>query len=257
MPLQILQHLAYAIHRLHHAPAACQPVRPVRRKALKIQILLDIDDGINPEAVQPLVQPPINHAVQLLQHPGIFPVQIRLLLGKHVEIIIIRSLHLFPGAATKIAAVVARGLAIFSLAEIEIIPVLPLRVLQGLLEPLMLVRAMIDDQVHHDIHIPLVSLRQKLIKLLHGTKNPVNLLVISNIIALVHKRRLVNRGNPDNIHPQLLQVVQLADNPPQITDAIPIGIQEALGVNLISHLAMPPFALHKYISPCSKNTDLN
>ena len=59
----------------------------LRLIAGEIQILLDIDDGINSKTGNALFQPPVDHGVKLLQHLGIFPVQVRLFLCKGMKVV--------------------------------------------------------------------------------------------------------------------------------------------------------------------------
>ena len=48
---------------------------------------LDVDDGINPETGDALVQPPVDHFIELLSKLRILPIEIRLTFVEHMEII--------------------------------------------------------------------------------------------------------------------------------------------------------------------------
>ena len=153
--------------------------------------------------------------------------------------------HFFPDTASKVGAPVAGRLAVFlSFPEIKIIPVFPLRIRQGFLKPFMLIGTVVYHQVHQDVHIPLLCLLQQFLHVRHGSENGINVVIIRDIVSLVHKGRPVDGGDPDNIHPQIFQVIQFFYNPPQIADAVPVGIVKAFGVNLIGNLAVPPFFFH-------------
>ena len=45
-------------------------------------------DGIHSKAINATVQPPVHHLVDGFAHPGVLPVQIRLLAGKKVQVIL-------------------------------------------------------------------------------------------------------------------------------------------------------------------------
>ena len=169
-----------------------------------------------------------------------------------MEIIqVLVSGHRLPGTAAKIGAGIAGRQTVLSLPEIEIIAVFPVRILQSLLEPFMLVRAMVDDQIHDDVHVPLFCFCQQFIKLLHGAKGRVNSIIIRNVITLIHKGRSINRRDPDNIHTQFLQVIQPGKDSFQVTDSVTVGILKALGINLVGNLIVPPFfcnAHNRYLS---------
>ena len=91
---------------------------------------------------------------------------------------ILISGYRFPGAAPKIGPGIAGRLAIHSLTEVEIFTILTVGIFQRLLEPFMLIGAMIDDQVHNDMHVPLLCFRQKFVKLLHRAKRRINRIIV-------------------------------------------------------------------------------
>ena len=121
-----------------------------------------------------------------------------------MEIVIVSAFHLFPCAAAEVGAVVAGGIAVLALSEVKIVPVFSLRIFKGFLKPLVLIGAVIDHQIHKDVHIPFFGFRKKGIKVLHGTEGFVNPVIVGNIIPFIHKRGLINRRKPDNIDPKLL-----------------------------------------------------
>ena len=191
--LQGLKLFTHAVHAFDHFYHRRRAVRHVRFIVGEGQVFLDVDDGIDAEAGDPFFQPPVHHSVQFLQNPRIFPVQVRLLLGEGMEIVqILMAGHRLPGAAAEVGAQIVGRIAVFALAEIEILAVLPFRVSQCLLEPGMLVGAVVDDQVHDNVHVPLFRLGQQLVEFLHGAEGGVDAIVVRNVVALVHKGRGIN-----------------------------------------------------------------
>ena len=245
MGFQICQEISHALHAVHHLGAHGQAVRAVRRIVREGQILFDIDDGVDPEARKALVQPPVHHVVELLPHHRIFPVQIRLLLGKHMEIVFVRAGHRLPAAAAEIGAQIAGRIAVFAPAEIEVVRVLSLWVGQSLSEPFVLIGAVVDDQIHDDVHIPLFRLVQQLVKLLHGAELPGNAVIVGDVIALIGKGRGIDGRQPENVNAQAFQIIQLGQNSCQIADAVTVGVEKALGINLIGNLVVPPLFFHR------------
>ena len=53
-----------------------------------------------------------------------------------------------------------------------------------------------------------MSLLQELIEILHRPKLIHDILVIADIIAVVIIGGLVNRGEPDDVDPQFLQIIE-------------------------------------------------
>ena len=108
----------------------------------------------------------------------------------------------------------------------------------------MFIRGMVDHQVHDDPDSPLLCLSQEFFHIGHVPKDVSNGLIIRNIITVVIHGRLVNRREPDGRDPQFLQVIQLTDNPLQVTDSIPITVHKGLGIDLINASLVPPVFFH-------------
>jgi len=77
----------------------------------KIGVLGNQADDIHAEAVYTSIQPPAHHGVDGLSHLGTFPVEIRLVRGKEVEIIIASCLIERPGGSTKPGTPIVGGAA--------------------------------------------------------------------------------------------------------------------------------------------------
>ena len=158
---------------------------------------------------------------------------------------IVISRHLFPDASSKIRAPVARNLPVFPIYNIEIFPIRSVWIFHGFFEPFMLTGTMIDDQVHKDGNPALLRFRNQFLHIFHGSKHRINGIVIRNVVAVIHHRRLKHRRYPQNINPKILDIVQLADYPLDISNPIPVGIIKAFWINLVCGFIMPPFSFHK------------
>ena len=108
------------------------------------------------------------------------------------------------------------------------------------MEPFVLVGAVVHHQVHDDRHAAAPGLRQQQVKVLHGAEFLRNAVIVGDVVPLVHKGRLIDGGEPDDVHAQVFQIVQLGQHTPQIADAVSVGVTEALGIDLIGNLAVPP-----------------
>ena len=237
-------------------PHIGQAVRPVHRIVLEGLRLLDIDDGIHPEAAQALFQPPVDILIDLLPNLRVFPVQIRLLFMEHMEVELVRAGQFLPAGAAEVGPPVGGQTSVrILIPEIEELSVLSLRIRAGLLKPLMLIGAVIDHQVHQDIHVPLLRLGDQLLHVRHGAEPGVNVVIIRDIVSLIGKGGFIDRGKPENIHSQVLQIVQLLYDSPHIPDAVAVGVVKTLRVNLIRNLVMPPFFIH--VVSCSVSYDRN
>ena len=197
LPFHLLQKLAQTLCHAglrKHPAAVGKAVRPVRRVVPEGQVLFDVHNGVDAETRHALVQPPVDHVVDLPAQRRILPVQVRLLFVKEMQVVkIALAGYQAPGAAPKVTPPVAGRLAVFALAEVEILPVGSLRVLHCLFEPDVLIRAVVHHQVHHQADVPLSGFLQQAVHVLHGTEAGIDGLIIRDIIALVRQRALVHR----------------------------------------------------------------
>ena len=213
---------------------------------LEGQRFLDIDDRIKPEAVQPLIQPPVYHIINFFSEVRIFPIQIGLLFVEHMQIVfIVMSGQFVPDRSAEIRApVTGERFAFFYVCEIKEFAVLSVRILAGFFEPFMFVGAVIDHEIHQNIQITLMCFLKKPIHIRHGSETGVDLSVIRDIIALIRQWGHINRRKPDDIDTQILQIVKFADDARQITDAVSVAVAETLRIDLISCHLMPPLFFH-------------
>lgn len=137
-----------------------------------------------------------------LPHLWIFPVQIRLFFVERVQIIFIGSRDRLPDTSSKIGPPVARQLSVLFLRNIKILSAFTVRVLHGFLKPDMLIRTVVDDQIHNNVHSAHFCLCQQPIHGLHIAEQRIDIIIIGNIISLIDKRGLIHRGNPDDIQPR-------------------------------------------------------
>ena len=257
-----------------HAADVAEAVRTVRCVVTEGQDFFDIDNGIDPEAGQPLVQPPVDHPVDLFADLRVLPVEVGLLFVENMQIKpVFVTGQLFPDLSAEIRTPVAGEnisvrradgvvrtsiflhcagfIRLFQLTEIEILPVFPFRIPACFLEPLVFIRAVVYDQIHNDMLIPLFGLCKEAVHVLHCAEAGVNIVVIGDIISLVGQRGPVDRREPDYVHPQVFEIVEFFDNAGDVSDAVAIRVVETLGIDLISDLVMPPLSFHKQEPPFS------
>ena len=188
MFLQIFKKFSDTIYFVYHFPTAGKSIRTIRFEIRKVQILLDVNDCINTESGKSFFKPPVDHFIKFFSQKRVFPVKIGLFFGKHVQVVFISTRYRFPAASAKVRTQVTWGITVSALAEIEIISIFSVGIGQGFLEPFVLVRTVIDDQIHNNIHIPFLRFGKQFVKLFHRSEFFRNCVVIRNIIALIYKR---------------------------------------------------------------------
>jgi hypothetical protein len=64
--------------------------------------------------------------------------------------------------------------------------------------------------------------------------------MVGDIVAEVGHRGGIEGGDPDRIHPEPLEMIQPADYPSQVPDAVTVGVLEGARVDLIDDASLPP-----------------
>ena len=72
---------------------------------------------------------------------------------------------------------------------------------------------------------------------------PVRLLttIVGDVVAVVVERGLEEGGQPEVVHPQVLQVVQFFDHTPDVAQTVAVGVPEGFCINLINNLVFEIF----------------
>lgn len=122
------------------------------------------------------------------------------------------------------------------------IPVPKLIVLgaSGLFEPLDLVTGMVHDKVHKELHPPVMASFDQRLDIGDRTVFISNAVVVGNVIAHVDLGGLVRRTEPDNVHPEVLDVVKLRDNTGNIANTVIIGVLVGSWPDLVYGAFLPP-----------------
>ena len=211
-----------------------------------LQAVLPQDvDYIAAEPGHPLVQPEAEDILYFLQHGRVVIVEVRLAPGKQVEVIFAPLRVELPAVLSeKAGPVVGQGPVRPAWG-----PVVVVRIGAGfvpaLLEPVVLCGGVVDDEVHEDADAPPPGLVDQLLHVLHGAVLRVNLPIVADIVAIIRVGGAVHGAQPDGPHPQLLEVVQAADDAGDVPDAVAVGILEAAGVDLVDERVLPPLHLRR------------
>src|SRR5919198_2436066 len=68
----------------------------------------------------------------------------------------------------------------------------------------------------------------------------MHLLEAGDVVAAVAQRRLVERQEPDAVHAEPLQVVELLGEPAEVARAVAVGVVEAADVDLVEDGRLEP-----------------
>ena len=238
-----------------HRVDAHEAVRAVRLAVDEVR-LLDVDDRVDAESAHALFQPEVRRAVERLAHLGVRPVEIRLLLGEGVEVILLALLAPRPRGAAENRAPVRRRRAV----RLRVAPDVPvgLRVraaLPRLPEPGVLIRGMVEHEIHDDADVAALRLTDQVLHVGHRAVGGINRLVVGDVVAVVHHRRRIHRREPDGPDAERPQVVEPRRDAPEVARAAPRRVEEAFRIDLIDLMCLPPFelAFHRYIPSTYKD----
>jgi hypothetical protein len=248
------QVLLIAEHLLTDAPQALplclirgrvprlQPLGVAHRRRLIRErgILEDRPHRVQAEAVHPHIQPEADDVEHRLFHRRVPPVEIRLLFEEEVIVILAGPGIVFPRGAAEGRIPVVRRPAVLAVAPD--IPV-PLRVIAagaGFLKPRVLIGGVVEHQVQDHPDVPAVGVFEEAAEILQGPVFRGHVHVVRDIVTPIHQRGGVVGAQPDGLDPQVLEVIQMATDPLQVSDAISVRVREAAGVDLIEHGLLPP-----------------
>ena len=247
VPLELRQillrggQIAVVLHAVGHGDPGMTVRQPLG--------LGDEGDHVLPEAVHSQVQPEAQDVLHFLPDLGIGHVQVRLFFREKMQIIFVEPRVIFPGAAfEQTGPVVGRQPAAAQAlagAPVIVIVIGIVPALLALKKPGVLVGAVVHHQVHEDLQPPVVGLGQDLLEQLQIAEIRVDILIVGDVVAVIRVGRGVNGGEPDGVHPQALDVIQLAQYAPKVADAVPVPVAEAPGPDLVDgHLLIPRCLCH-------------
>ena len=132
------------------------------------------------------------------------------------------------------------GVALVRVAPDIEVPVGPVRVFAGLLEPFVLVRGVVERKVDNNAHIAFVRFRHQVLELLQSAEFRQNRAVVGDVVTAVFEGRIEERRNPQGVDAQPLQVVELGNQTGQITGTVSIAVNERANHDFVEDGAAIP-----------------
>ena len=120
------------------------------------------------------------------------------------------------------------------------IAVWPLGVGARLLEPLVLIRRVIEGVIDDDAHVALVRLRHELFELVDRAELRQNRREVGDVVSTVAQRRVVERRDPQSVDPEPLQIVELADEAREIARTVTVAVVIRPHHDFVKHRAAIP-----------------
>jgi hypothetical protein len=114
------------------------------------------------------------------------------------------------------------------------------RAAAGALEPVVLLRGVVDHQFGDDAQAALARLVDELLEVLHGPEIGIDRAVVGDVVAVVAAGRGIERQQPQRGDAQILEIVELVAEPGKIADAVMVAVGERLDVQLIDDGVLVP-----------------
>ncbi|RPK53293.1 hypothetical protein EES37_02060 [Streptomyces sp. ADI91-18] len=198
---------------------------------------------VDAEAVGAEVEPEAQDGAELVLDGGVFPVEVGLLGGEEVQVpLAVRDAG--PGGAAEDGLpVVGRLGAVGAPARAEV-EALAQRgagaFAQRLLEPFVLVGAVVGDEVHDDPQAQGMGFADHRVGVVQGAEHRVDGPVVGDVVARVGLRGGVERAEPDGVDAQFLEVGEPAPDAFEVPHPVPVAVGEAARIDLVDHRFSPP-----------------
>jgi hypothetical protein len=190
---------------------------------------------IEPQPVDAAIEPEPHHADDRVEHPRVVEVQVRLVMEEPVPVVGLRGVVPAPVGGLGVREddpdpfVFAVGVA----PDVEV----PLggagrRPARGL-EPRVLIRRVVDDELGDDADVAAVRFGDHAVEIGERAVARVDVLVVRDVVAVVAQRRGVERQQPQGIDAKPLQVFHLLRQPGEVADAVVGAVEERAHVRLI------------------------
>ena len=110
----------------------------------------------------------------------------------------------------------------------------------GALEPRVLIRGVGQDQLGDHPEAAAVRLAQERPKVAQRSVGRMDLAVVGDVVAVVAQRRRIEGQEPQGGDAELLQVVELLDEPTEVADAVAVAVVEGPHVQLVDDGVLVP-----------------
>ena len=201
---------------------------------------------VDAEAVGAVVGPEAQGLLEFLVDVRVLPVDVRLRLVEQVQIPLAVG-HARPGrAAEEGLPVVGRQFAVLAAAVAEDVAVARRGAGlggEGFLEEHVLVGGVIGHDVHDHLDAGLMRGFGHGVEVVHGAQSRVDVAVVDHVVAAVRQIGGVERGEPDGVHAEALQVVHFLGDAGDVADAVAVNVLEAARVDLVDDGLLPPVVI--------------
>ena len=223
-----------------------------------IQGLGDLTDDVHAESVNSAVHPPVHHLVDRLAKFGSFPIEVGLLGRELMEVVFTALRIIGPRGSTKIAPP-AIGFGSDLAGDMPFLcghPPIPVCFVAGFVtgfdEPRVLIRGVIDHQIHDDFQTQAVGSAEQFIHVIESAEHGVDVLVVGNVVAVIVLGRYVHGAQPNYVNAKFCHIGQALGDSLDITDSVAVCVLKGARINLVDHSVRPPRGLRRSVASRSE-----
>jgi hypothetical protein len=204
--------------------------------------LVQVGDGVEPDPVDAAAEPEVERGEHRRVHRRLVEVEIGLVGVEAVPVVRLR--HRIPGPVAGLEVLEddpGVGVAVGAVAPHVARPggAAGRRAPRGL-EPRVVDRGVVDDQLGDHLEVAAVGLGQQALEVGQRAVVGVDRGVVGDVVAAVAHRRWIERQQPQRGDAEILQVVEPVDQPGQVADAVAVAVAEAAQVQLVDHRLLEP-----------------
>ena len=212
-----------------------------RRVAAQLAVVEVEHAGVHAHAVHPVFEPEALRVQVGLLHVRVVEVQLRLADQEVVHVVLLAAGIPLPGrAAEHRHPVVGRAAVRQRIGPHVPVGLRIVAALAALDEPGVGVGGMRHHLVDHDLQAQAVRLGDQLVEVGQVAEQRVDVAVVGDVVAEVLHRRGEEGRQPDDVHAQARDVVELVGDAGQVAHAIAIGVEVAARIDLVDDGFFPP-----------------
>ena len=209
--------------------------------AVRPLLLVEVRHRVEPEAVEPEIEPEAQHLEHLVLHRRVLVVQVRLVAEEAVPVVLAAHGVVRPVRDLGVDEDDPRvAVGLVRVRPDVAVAVGPVPVLARLLEPGMVGGRVVHDQVDDHAHPALVRGLDEGAKVLDRAVVGVDPVEVGDVVAAVAERRGVERQQPDAVDPEPLQVVELLLQAAEVARAVVVAVEERARVDLVEDRRLEP-----------------
>ena len=196
------------------------------RNVGEVGVLQEPVCNVDPKPVDAPVEPELVDRIELRAHRGISPIQVGLLGEEQVAVVLPARFVERPGGRAEMAHPIVRWAATWrGVPEQVVVAFRRARIREGCLEPSMFTRGVVRDNIENDAEIELVGSSDQPVDVVERAVTRINVAVIRDVVAMVVPWRGVERGEPDDVDTEPLEVIQTVGDPSDVADAITVTVR--------------------------------